>query len=71
MQQSERQSAEVYDAPEGSDPEALRRIAHKIAWARMNGSVNAANPFVETDPDRAATKDAAPRDGASASSQYH
>jgi hypothetical protein len=45
---------DVHDSLETQDPAELRRIAHKIAWARMNGSINAANPFVEADPNRAA-----------------
>jgi hypothetical protein len=54
MQLSDRRPIEVHDASEPLDPTELGRIAHKIAWARMNGSVDAANPFVEADPNRPA-----------------
>jgi hypothetical protein len=33
----------------------LRRAAHKIAWARMNGSTDAANPFGKANPRRVAS----------------
>jgi hypothetical protein len=56
MQVSDRQPTEAHDTPEVLDPAELRRIAHKIAWARMNGSVDAANPFVESDPNRPAPR---------------
>jgi hypothetical protein len=52
----DREPAEARDTPEAPDPAELRRIAHKIAWARMNGSVDAANPFVEADPNRPAPR---------------
>ena len=51
---SDREPAEAHDILKIQDPAELRRIAHKIAWARMNGSVDAANPFVEADPNRPA-----------------
>jgi hypothetical protein len=54
MQLSDRQPTKVHDSQEALDPAELRRIAHKIAWARMNGSIDAANPFVEADPNRRA-----------------
>jgi hypothetical protein len=52
MPASDREPAEAHDTPETQDPAELGRIAHKIAWARMNGSVDAANPFVDADPNR-------------------
>ena len=52
MQASDRQPTEVREILETQDQEELRRAAHKIAWARMNGSIDAANPFVEADPNR-------------------
>jgi hypothetical protein len=55
MQISDRQPAEVREILETQDREELRRAAHKIAWMRMNGSINAANPFVEADPSRFAS----------------
>ena len=57
MQVSDRQPAEVQEILESPDREELRRAAHKIAWARMNGSIDAANPFVEVDPSRFAPGD--------------
>jgi hypothetical protein len=57
MQVSDRQQTDVQDTPETQDPAELRRIVHKIAWVRMNGSIDTANPFVEADPNgRAAGK---------------
>jgi hypothetical protein len=52
MQLSDRQPTEVHELLEIQDREELRRTAHKIAWARMNGSIDVANPFVEIDPNR-------------------
>jgi hypothetical protein len=49
MQESHRQPTENHDIPEAQDPAELGRIAHKIAWARMNGRINVANPFVEAE----------------------
>ena len=57
MRVSDRQPAEVQELLETRDREELRRAAHKIAWARMNGSIDAANPFVEADPNRFARGD--------------
>jgi hypothetical protein len=51
MQISDRQPAEVREILETQDREELRRAAHKIAWMRMNGSINAAN----ADPSRFAS----------------
>jgi hypothetical protein len=51
MQISERQASEVREITETEDRTDLRRAAHKIFWKRMNGSINAANPFAEVDPD--------------------
>jgi hypothetical protein len=52
MQKSDQQSNEVLDTSEIRDPTELKRIAHKIAWARMNSSLDAGNPFVEVGPAR-------------------
>jgi hypothetical protein len=57
MQVNDRQPAEVPEILETQDREELRRAAHKIAWARMNGSIDAANPFVEADANRFAQGD--------------
>lgn len=57
MQGSDRQPTEVREILETQDRVDLRRAAHKIAWTRMNGSIVAANPFVEADPDRFAPGD--------------
>jgi hypothetical protein len=57
MQVSNRQPTEVHELLEIQDREELRRAAHKIVWARMNGSIDAANPFVEADPNRFARGD--------------
>jgi len=57
MQASERQPIEDREILETQDRAELRRAAHKIAWARMNGSIDAANPFVEVDPNRFAPGD--------------
>jgi hypothetical protein len=57
MQVSDRQPTEVQEIEETQDREELRRAAHKIAWARMNGSIDAANPFVEADASRLARGD--------------
>jgi hypothetical protein len=54
MEINDQRPGKVRDTPETQDPAELRRIAHKIAWARMNGSADAANPFVEADPNRRA-----------------
>jgi hypothetical protein len=56
MPVSDREPAEAHDTLEDSGPAELRRIAHKIAWARMNGSGDAANPFVEADPNHPAPR---------------
>lgn len=57
MQVSDQQPTEVRDIPETQDREKLSRAAHKIAWTRMNGSIEVLNPFVETDPSRFAPGD--------------
>jgi hypothetical protein len=49
MEVDDRQLRKVREMTETLDPAELRRAAHKIAWTRMNGSMDAANPFVETD----------------------
>lgn len=50
MQISDRQPTEVRESLQTQDQAELKRAAHKIAWTRMNGSINAANPFTEADP---------------------
>ena len=62
MEVSDRQPIEVQEILKIQDREELRRAAHKIAWAQMNGSIDAANPFVEVDPDRFTTGDGRPED---------
>jgi hypothetical protein len=62
MQINDRQPIDVQDTPETLDPAELRRAAHKIAWARMNGSSDAANPFVEAGPNRLAPEGRAKRE---------
>jgi hypothetical protein len=57
VQVSDRQTTDVHNTADTQDPAELRRIAHKIAWARMNGSIEAANPFVEGNLDRGAAGD--------------
>ncbi len=57
MPESDRQPAEGQEILETQDQVDLRRAAHKIAWARMNGSTDAANPFVEADPNHLAPGD--------------
>ena len=52
MEVNDRQPRRVRENAETLDPAELRRAAHKIAWTRMNGSIDAANPFVEADPNR-------------------
>ena len=56
MQMSERQPIEVREIAETQDRADLRQTAHKIAWKRMNGSIEAANPFAEADPGSVASK---------------
>ena len=56
MQISERQPGEVREIAETRDRVDLSRAAHKIAWARMNGSIDVANPFVEANSNRAASE---------------
>jgi hypothetical protein len=51
MRTSDQQPVEVREILE-TDRAELRRAAHKIAWTRMNGSIDAANPFMEADPNR-------------------
>ena len=65
MEVDVRQPRKVREIAETLDPAELRRAAHKIAWARMNGSIDAANPFVEADPNRFK-----PRDGTNRSSRH-
>jgi hypothetical protein len=57
MQVSDRQPAEVREILETPDRAELRRAAHKIAWTRMNGSIDAANPFMEADRNSFAPRD--------------
>jgi hypothetical protein len=54
MEVNDRQPRRVRENAETLDPAELRRAAHKIAWTRMNGSLDAANPFVEADQNRRA-----------------
>ena len=49
MEVDVRQPRKVREIAETLEPTELRRAAHKIAWARMNGSIDAANPFVVAD----------------------
>lgn len=55
MEVNERQTGEVLEIAEAQERAKLGRAAHKIAWTRMNGSTNAANPFVDAEPDRLPT----------------
>jgi hypothetical protein len=57
MEVNERQPRTAREIAETLDPAELRRAAHKIAWTRMNGSFDAANPFVEADPNHVAPRD--------------
>jgi hypothetical protein len=54
MEINDQAPAKVREIAETQDRAELRRAAHKIAWARMNGSNDAANPFGEANPDRLA-----------------
>ena len=65
MQVDDRQPSKVREIAETQDQAELRRAAHKIAWRRMNGSNNAANPFVEAEPNRLT-----PGDGTTSSSRH-
>jgi hypothetical protein len=65
MEVSDRQPRKVREIAETLDPEELRRAAHKIAWTRMNGSLEAANPFVKADQNRRA-----PGDGTNRTSRH-
>ena len=65
MQVSDRQPTEVQEILETQDREELRRAAHKIAWARMNGTIDAGNPFVAADSDRLAPGDVRHEDSSS------
>jgi hypothetical protein len=49
---NDRQPSEVREIAETRNGAELRRAAHKIAWTRMNGSLDAANPFVEAGRNR-------------------
>jgi hypothetical protein len=53
MPESDRQPTEAREITDTQDGVDLKRTAHKIAWARMNGTIDAANPFVAADPNRA------------------
>jgi hypothetical protein len=50
MEANDQQPSEARELEEAKDRSELGRSAHKSAWARMNGSNNAVNPFVEVDP---------------------
>jgi hypothetical protein len=65
MQVSDRKPTEDQEILEPQDREELRRVAHKIAWMRMNGSIDSANPFLE-----AGRNHAGPEDGLSGSSHH-
>ena len=65
MQVSDRKPTEDHEILETQEREELKRVAHKIAWTRMNGSIDAANPFLEAGPNRVA-----PVDGPSGSSHH-
>jgi hypothetical protein len=65
MEVDDRQPSKVREIAETQDREELRRAAHKIAWRRMNGSNNAANPLVEAEPTRRT-----PGDGTTSSSRH-
>jgi hypothetical protein len=54
---NDQQFAEARTTPEAPERADLGRVAHKIAWIRMNGSTGATNPFMETDPYRSASED--------------
>ena len=56
MQIGERQPTEIRDIAEPQVQAELRRAAHKIAWTRMNGSIDVANPFLEADSNRIASE---------------
>jgi hypothetical protein len=62
MQVSDRQFIELREVLGAQDGEHLRRAARKIAWARMSRSIDAANPFVESDPNRFASEGRATRE---------
>lgn len=57
MAANDRQPNEARELEEAKGRAELGRAAHKIAWARMNGSNNAANPFMEAGPDRSTPVD--------------
>jgi hypothetical protein len=61
MKANDRHPSKVRDIVETQDRAELRRAAHKIAWTRMNGSIDAENPFVEADPNRLIPGDATNR----------
>ena len=74
MEVDVRQPRKVREIAETLDPVELRGAAHKIAWARMNGSIawarmngsiDAANPFVVADLYRRT-----PGDGTNRSSRH-
>jgi len=52
MQVNDRQPTEAREMADTQEGVDLKRTAHKIAWARMNGTINTTNPFVAADSDR-------------------
>jgi hypothetical protein len=62
MQVNDRQPAEALEITEIHDRVDLRRTAHKIAWARMNGCIDAANPSVGAGSNRSAPEGRATRE---------
>jgi hypothetical protein len=65
MPASDRQPTEVRESLDTEERDELRRAAHKIAWARMNGTIDAGNPFVAADSDRLAPGDVRHEDSSS------
>ena len=57
MDINERQPAEAREIAETQDRVDLKRAAHKIFWKRMNGSIDAANPFADADSSSVASKE--------------
>jgi hypothetical protein len=53
----DQQAVEVREIAEIQDEANLRPTAHRFAWRRMNGCINAANPFAEADPDSVAPEE--------------
>jgi hypothetical protein len=56
MQVSGGRPAKIREISETEVQAELRRAAHKVAWARMNGSIDAANPFLEPNANRGASE---------------